>query len=135
MTYTLILILYGSFWRERLPPNQMEKHYIHHQGQTAWGLLSVSLVRDSEDNPIHFVSRVIDITERKQTEGALIKANEMALTAERTAKAGSWRWELPTNTVTWSENLCRLHGIEPEDFDGEFETVMLRKMLGTEKWS
>ncbi len=29
-----------------------------------------------------------------------------------------------TNTIIWSENLCRLHGIEPQDFDGKYETVL-----------
>jgi len=65
-----------------------------------------------------------DITERKQAEAALQEAHNMLLIAEKTAKAGSWKWELKTNKVTWSENMCRLHGIEPEDFDSTFETAM-----------
>ena len=40
------------------------------------------------------------------------------------AKMGSWVWDLETNEVNWSDGLCLIHGIEPEDFDGQFDTAM-----------
>ncbi|MDM8541489.1 PAS domain S-box protein [Desulfococcaceae bacterium HSG9] len=65
-----------------------------------------------------------DINERKQAERKLQEAHDILLIAEKTAKAGSWKWELKTDKVTWSDNLCRLHGIEVENFDGTYETAM-----------
>ncbi|QGX40681.1 PAS domain S-box protein [Permianibacter aggregans] len=47
---------------------QMEKRYFHKSGEIIWGLLSVSLVRDSLERPVHFVSLIQDITEQKRTE-------------------------------------------------------------------
>ncbi|MEO6148562.1 MAG: PAS domain S-box protein, partial [Mucilaginibacter sp.] len=44
---------------------QMEKRYFHKNGSIIWALLSVSLVRDNECIPLHFVSHVQDITDKK----------------------------------------------------------------------
>ena len=54
---------------------KMEKRYIHKNGSIIWAMLSVSLVRDEKNNPVHFVSMIEDITERKENEQDLLKLN------------------------------------------------------------
>ncbi|MCP4723598.1 MAG: PAS domain S-box protein, partial [bacterium] len=64
-----------------------------------------------------------DITERKKTEEALRDSEVNLKEAQNVANMGSWVWDLKTNFVTWSDNLCRIHGMKPEEFDGTFETA------------
>ena len=50
---------------------EMEKRYLDSQGRIIWALLSVSLVRDSNGQPVHFVSQIQDFSERIATEMAI----------------------------------------------------------------
>jgi len=47
---------------------QIEKRYIHKDGNVVWALLSVSLVRDNNDLPLHFVSQIENVTKRRSAE-------------------------------------------------------------------
>lgn len=55
---------------------EFEKRYIHRHGHIIWALLSVSLVRDSEGQPLNFIVQIQDITGRKQAEETLRSMNE-----------------------------------------------------------
>ncbi len=54
---------------------EMEKRYIHKNGNIVWVSLSVSIVRE-ENEPLYLISQVQDITERKQLEQSLIESEE-----------------------------------------------------------
>jgi diguanylate cyclase (GGDEF)-like protein/PAS domain S-box-containing protein len=53
------------------PTSQVEKRYVHRDGEVVWALNSVSLVRAADENPAHFIFQIQDITERKRAEAAL----------------------------------------------------------------
>jgi PAS domain S-box-containing protein len=62
---------------------QSEKRYVHREGRTVWVRLTVSLVRDTTGKPLHFVSQVEDVTERKELLDNLAQARDQALAASR----------------------------------------------------
>jgi diguanylate cyclase (GGDEF)-like protein/PAS domain S-box-containing protein len=56
---------------EGAEPYALERRYIHADGYVVWSLSNISLIRDSEGEPRHFVCLHQDITERKKLEERL----------------------------------------------------------------
>ena len=52
---------------------------------------------------------------RKQAESALANNEQHLAEAQQIAHVGSWEWNLAGNTITWSDELCRIHRCNPED--------------------
>jgi diguanylate cyclase (GGDEF)-like protein/PAS domain S-box-containing protein len=52
-------------------PYALERRYFHADGHMVWSLSNISLIRDSEGKPSHFVCLHEDITERKELEEQL----------------------------------------------------------------
>ncbi len=55
----------------------------------------------------------IDITERKQAEEALKKSTQLLRDTGEMAKVGGWELDLSTKEVSWTEEVGRIHGVEP----------------------
>jgi PAS domain S-box-containing protein len=60
-----------------------------------------------------WVAVIVDITERKRAEEALRRREAELAESQRLARVGSWQWDPETDTVTWSEELYRLAGLDP----------------------
>jgi PAS domain S-box-containing protein len=89
---------------------QMEKRYVHKSGRIVWISLSVSLVRDSEDKPLYFISQIEDITDRKQAEESLKKSEERLSKFFMVAPIGIAVTSLPDGRLL--------------DINSEFETIL-----------
>ncbi len=72
---------YRSMISGEMDHYQLEKRFRHKDGRTIWGLLSVSVVRDSGDSPIHTISQIQDVTEsHAMSERLSYQASHDALT-------------------------------------------------------
>lgn len=61
----------------KLRSYEMEKRYFHKRGHIVKVLLSVSLARDDDGLPQHFISQIQDITERRRLEAQLLQSQKM----------------------------------------------------------
>src|SRR5262249_36480867 len=61
----------------------LEKRYIHKNGEPVWAELSVSLVTDDDGNPVHFVAQIQSIDDRKRAQEALRRSEAQRAEAER----------------------------------------------------
>ncbi len=59
-------------------PDQVtyEKRYFHKNGQILLALVSVSLVKNIENQPLYFISLILDITQQKATEQAVRQSEQ-----------------------------------------------------------
>jgi len=57
--------------------------------------------------------------------GALRERERQLADAQAIAHVGSWEWDIPTNRVTWSDELCRIYGI-PEGSPASYEAFVAR---------
>jgi PAS domain S-box-containing protein len=64
------------------------KRYLHKDGHTIWAEVSSVLVSDPDGNPSHFVTHILDVSERRRAEGALRESEEKASTMTASAPFG-----------------------------------------------
>jgi len=102
----------------------LEKRYLRNDGETIWCLLTVNVVRDAAGEPLYGVCQFQDISARKAAERYLRQSEARLAEAQRLAQLGSWTWEIASGTVHWSDELFRMVGLEPQEFDGSLAAVL-----------
>ncbi|MGI9078917.1 MAG: PAS domain S-box protein, partial [Gemmatimonadaceae bacterium] len=62
-----------------------------------------------------------DITERKRTEEYLQASQTRLSEAQQIAKLGSWEWDVLANKISWSDELFRIFGLQPQELGATYE--------------
>lgn len=75
--------------------------------------VSANSVRDIHDNILGSVSVVRDVTDRKLAEETLSQNVRLLNATGELAKVGGWELNLSPLSLTWTEETCRIHGVEP----------------------
>lgn len=65
-------------------------------------------------------AQVAFAVERTRTEEQARRSEKRLRFALDAAAMGTWDWDLALNTVQWSDNLARMHGLPDGTFDGTF---------------
>ncbi|MDX6554868.1 MAG: hypothetical protein QOD86_1063 [Miltoncostaeaceae bacterium] len=64
---------------------------------------------------------VRDVSERAGAERALRRREAQLAEAQRIAQIGSWEWEIASDRIRWSDELYRMFGLRPEQFEASYE--------------
>jgi PAS domain S-box-containing protein len=54
---------------------------------------------------------------------ALRESEKFLRLSQKASGVGSWEWDITTGLIRWSDEMCRIHGLEPHEFDGRLETA------------
>jgi PAS domain S-box-containing protein len=86
--------------------------------------LSLSLVRDPNGVPVSCVVLARDITEQRLAQATLAEMEARVHESERLAHVGSWGWDLRTGAVQWTDELHRIHDVDPFEFAGTIDAYL-----------
>lgn len=67
-----------------------------------------------------------DVTERVHAEKERARRESLLAETQRLARIGSWDWDVTSDRITWSEELHRIFGTDPETFDPSLEAYLKR---------
>jgi len=99
----------------------LERTMLHHDGQELPIEMTISPVET--DDGYTFNAFMRDISARKASEELLEHQRRQLVEVQSVGGFGSWEWNIATGTIEWSEELCRIYGVEP-DVQRSFEQFL-----------
>jgi PAS domain S-box-containing protein len=120
--------LRNKTWQELTPPDEIEaiqkmtapllngekdavrfdKRYIHKNGSHIWTDVSIAIRRDSAGKPLHFITTIVDITERRRAWERVKKQSSLLTAINRIFKEAlhcETEWELGETCLAVAEEL------------------------------
>ncbi|MHB8466918.1 MAG: MASE1 domain-containing protein, partial [Acidimicrobiales bacterium] len=88
-------------------------------------LAAVVTDRDGIRDTLQETNRELDNRVQQRTV-ELGRDRDALAEAQRVARIGSWEWDILTDTVVWTDELCRLFGIDASGFDATYEGYLAR---------
>ncbi|HBK55931.1 MAG TPA: histidine kinase [Xanthomonadales bacterium] len=93
-------------------PYSLDLEFIRPDGERRWISARSERVFDHVGNP-RLVGVVQDITSRRQRDSELRRQAGLLTEMSRMGRIGGFEWDLRDNTLSWTEEVYRLHHIEP----------------------
>ncbi len=105
--------------------------WIRKDGTLIWTEQRNVLIYDQNGNPVAIEGLATDITAQKDAEAALIESEKKYRSSESdlkkaqsVARLGSWKWNLNTSEVTWSDEMFHIFGIDKNSHTGSLGDVI-----------
>jgi PAS domain S-box-containing protein len=80
--------------------------------------LTISPILGPEGEVVGVSSIARDITEQQLAQATLAESEARLREGEALAQVGGWIWDAAAGSVQWSDELHRIHGLAPVEFDG-----------------
>lgn len=109
-------------------PFQAEYRLRRHDGEWRW-MLDRGRPRIASDGSFNgYIGSCVDITERKEAEAALLRSQERLALAQEAASVGTYDWDVGENAISWSPEMFRLYGIDPETAPEDIYAAWLERI-------
>ncbi len=96
---------------------------LHKSGQVVDLLMSAYFERDSDGQVLRVMTALQDVTDRLRAERALVKSEALLARTGELAGVGGWELDIASQTITWSEQTRRIHGV-PADHVPELASAI-----------
>jgi diguanylate cyclase (GGDEF)-like protein/PAS domain S-box-containing protein len=94
-------------------PYLAELNFIRADGSQGWLEARGEAMRDVIGRITGLVGTLQDISRRRDAEAGLRSTQDFLARTGSLAGVGGWEVDLLTEIVTWSPEICRIHGVEP----------------------
>ncbi len=109
-----VIKLEGIYLRLKEMKTQLESFFVYVAIFLRSEILEYSnLNRANKELQLKYIELQNEINERKQIEEELKRKNKDLLESQRIARLGTWRLNLATNQVVWTEELYKMYGFDP----------------------
>lgn len=95
-------------------------------GAVFWNELNLTPIFNPDGSLQFYVGIHTDVSERVRVRVTLEERTEMLAEAERIAHLGHWAWDIGTGRAWWSEEVYRIHRLDPDQVQPTFEFMLER---------
>jgi PAS domain S-box-containing protein len=99
------------------------EHEFDHIGRRMIRLNARRISRETNKTPLIFLI-VEDLPERNLAEMELKSSEERLAQVERIAHLGNWTWNILTNELEWSDEVYRIFGRVPQEFEVTYDIFL-----------
>jgi PAS domain S-box-containing protein len=91
-----------------------------------WYAVFIDPMKAADGAIIGCVGAAFDVTDRRAAEARLTLSEARLIEAQRTAHVGSFEWNILENAVSWTDELHRIYGLDPGQFNGTVDAFLAR---------
>lgn len=95
---------------------------IHKDGHPVNIAYSVKMMQVGGCSQLFSIIR--DVSGQKLTEQKIKNSEFLLAESQQISHIGSWEWDTLTNRIYWSDELYRIFGFEPQDFEPNYESYL-----------
>jgi PAS domain S-box-containing protein len=106
--------------------HDIEFRVVHPDGSLHWFVSKGSPECDSTGKAVRMRGIALEVTERKRAEEEIRRREAQLVEAQRIARLGSYEWDLRANIVRRSEELYRIFGLLPHEFEPTYDGYLAR---------
>ena len=103
---------------------QVEFEFHRKDGSRLISLISAAPVFDDRGDLSGVIAGIVDLTARERVEEELRESERRLNTAQEIAHLGSWELDLVNNQLTWSDEVYRIFGLQPQEFGATYEAFL-----------
>jgi PAS domain-containing protein len=89
-----------------------------------WYAIFIEQLLDDHSSGAGCIASAFDITEQRATKERLARSEALLAQAQRMAHIGSFEWDIASGVVSWSDELHRIYGLKPGEFEGNYEAYL-----------
>lgn len=89
----------------------------HTDGHTTPVLYNASVYRDEDHQVAGVLAAARDVTSLRRSQEALHRSEALLNQTQRVARVGGWECDVGTGRVTWTDEVYRMHGLTPGEYD------------------